>query len=281
MGDPNHPHQREAFCIFQEAWLDLQEGQRHLSPPATDDIIKQTADKLAAAIVAKAEGSGVFLYSTLSAIVDHASQSPASLDLMLQAYVYAANKLPTSVDGTYGKGTVAAIGELNWWIFDEAGIFNPPLQCTQYPGERSAEDASNPQFQESDIKDLLSDILDRVQEWRQDRVRWTIMSAAMGRCYALDLVRDKDGKASAINQVDAALSIEGHRWSEAEFVGATIMLRACAKSLAADASKVSELVQKLEALFWGERVSFAIKSHSEVNLKTSHSRYTQLTAVFL
>jgi hypothetical protein len=273
MGDPNHPHQREAFCIFQEAWLDLQQGQRHTSRPATDDIIKQTADRLAAATVAKAEQSGVFLYSTLSAIVDHASQSPASLDLMLQAYVYAANKLPTSVDGTYGKGTVAAIGELNWWIFDEAGMFNAPLQYTQHTGEPSAEDASNPQFQESDVKDRLSDVLGRAQEWRQARVRWTIMSAAMGRCYALDLIRGNEGK-DAINQVDAALGIEGHRWSEAQFVGATIMLRACAKSLAADASKVSEWVQKLEALLCGERVRFAIKSHSEVNLKTSHSRYT-------
>jgi hypothetical protein len=113
------------------------------------------------------------------------------------------------VDGTYGKGTDAAIGELNWWIYDEAGMFNPPLQCTQYPDERSAEDASNPQFQESDVKDRLSDILDRVQEWRQDRVRWSILAATMGRCYALNLVRRNKDKVSAINFMDAALRIKG------------------------------------------------------------------------
>jgi hypothetical protein len=264
--EPDHPHQREAFNIFQAAWLDLQQGQHHTSPPATDEIVKQTADKLAAATAAKPAGqSGAFLYSTLSAIVDHASQSPASFDLMLQVY---------------GKGTEAAIGELNWWIVEEADQFSPPLQYTQHAGKSSAEDSSNPQFQASEVKDRLNDVLHRAQEWRQDRVRWTLMSAAMGRCYALNLVRGNEGK-TAIAQVDTALNVEGHRWNEAQFVGAAVMLRACAKSLAADTSKVSEWVQKLEALLWGERVSFAVKSHSEVSSKTSNSRCSQLTTVFL
>jgi hypothetical protein len=233
-----------------------------------------------AATVAKPAGQeGVFFYSTLSAIMDHAMQSPASLDLMLQAYVHAANKLPAQVSSDYDKSTKAAMGELNWWIVEEADGFQPPLQYNAV-GQSSAEDESNPQFQESEVKDHLNDVLDRAQEWRQRRVRCTLMSAAMGRCYALNLVRGREGQ-SVIALVNAALNIGGQRWSEAQFVGATVMLRACAKSLAADTSKVSEWMQKLEALLWGESVSFVVKSHSEVGLKISYSRCTRLTGVFL
>jgi hypothetical protein len=86
MGDPNHPHQREAFNIFQGAWQDLQQCQHDTPSPTCDDIIQQAASKLAAAIIAEPlEQTAPFLYSTLSALVDYALQSPASLDLMLQS----------------------------------------------------------------------------------------------------------------------------------------------------------------------------------------------------
>ncbi|RDL38706.1 uncharacterized protein BP5553_03046 [Venustampulla echinocandica] len=266
MGDPNHPYQLEAFNIFQTAWLDLQYGQHTASPPVLHDIANQAADRLAAATEA-AENPGSFLYSALSAIVDHGSQSPASLDLMLQTYTQAAKQLPASVSGGYGKGMDAAMGELNWWIAEEADLFSPPLQFTQEtPGQSSTCDSSNPQFQERDVKDRQADVLDRTQEWRKERVRWTLMSAAMGRCYALDLVRANEGK-NATAQVDGALDIEGAGWSEAQFVGATVMLRACAKSLGVETIKVSEWVEKLEALLWREHVSFTVKSHSELLLR--------------
>jgi hypothetical protein len=112
--EPDRPHQREAFNIFQSAWLDLQEAQHHNSPPTIDEIVKQMGDKLTAATAAKpVVGSGAFLYSTLPAIVDYASQSPASLELMLQAYVHAAKNHSTRVSNGYGTGTEAAIGQLN------------------------------------------------------------------------------------------------------------------------------------------------------------------------
>lgn len=260
MGDSNHPHQLEAFGIFQQSWQDSQQS----TPHPTSDIISQAADKLAAATVAKGDESGAFLYSALSAIVDHASQSPASLDLMLQTYRQAADKLPNSVIGDYGSGKDAAIGQLNWWIVEEAGSFSPPLQYPQHAGKSSAADTSNPQFQQSDVADRVNEVLERVREWRQQRLEWTVMSAAMGRCYGLDLVRGNEGK-TAIAHVDSALNITQKGWSEAQFVGTTVMLRGCAKSLAAD-TKVTEWVQRLEALLHSENVSFTVKSHSEVSV---------------
>ncbi|PMD20025.1 hypothetical protein NA56DRAFT_646578 [Hyaloscypha hepaticicola] len=271
MGDPNHPFQREAFTIFQAAWLSLQQGQHQFSPTVTDEIVEQASDELVAATVTKqADQVGVFFYSTLSAIVDHATQSPASLDLMLQAYVHAANKLPTQVSSDYGQGTQGAMGELNWWIIEEADGFIPPLQNFATGEKSSAEDHSNPQFQEREVKDRLNGVLDRAQEWRQHRVRCTLMSAAMGRCYALNLVRGSEGR-NVIAFVNSALNLGGQKWSEAQFVGAAIMLRACAKSLAADTSQMSEWMQKVEALLWGDSVSFAIKSHSELLLRNLRS----------
>ncbi len=268
MGDPNHPFQREAFTIFQAAWLSLMQDQHQFSPTVTDEIVEQASDKLVAARVAKqADQVGVFFYSTLSAIVDHATQCPASLDMMLQAYVHAANKIPADVSSDCGQGTQGAMGELNWWIIDEAGGLNPPLENFATGEKLSAEDHSNPQFQEKEVKERLNGVLDRAQEWRQQRVRCTLMSAAMGRCYAMNLVRGSEGR-SVIALVNSALNLGGQRWSEAQFIGAAIMLRACAKSLAADTSQVSEWIQKLKHLLWGDSVSFGLKSHSEVGSKT-------------
>ena len=67
---------------------------------------------------------------------------------------------------------------------------------------------SNPLFQEGEVEERIDDVLDRVSEWREARARWTIMAAAMGRCYALGSVRGRDGK-TAIAQMDAALNVEG------------------------------------------------------------------------
>ena len=244
--------------------INLHQDQHQFSPTVTDQIVEQASDALVAATVAKkAEEVGAFFYSTLSAIMDHAAESPASLDLMLQTYVQAANKLPAHVSGDYGQGTQGAMGELNWWIIDEADGLNPPLEDFATGERLSAKDASNPLFQEGEVRDRLDGVLDRVQEWRQQRVRCTLMSAAMGRCYALNLVRGLEGR-SVIALVNAGLDSGGQKWSEAQFVGAAIMLRACAKSLAAEASQVSEWMQKLEAFLWSDHVSFAVKSHSEV-----------------
>ncbi|KAG9238181.1 hypothetical protein BJ875DRAFT_539848 [Amylocarpus encephaloides] len=273
MGDPNHPYQIDAFNIFQTAWLDPQHGKRGPSSPqaTTDDIVDKAAEMLSAATAAS-ENPGSFLYSTLSAIVDHGSQSPASLDLMLQTYIRAANKLPASVTSDYGKGSEAAIGELNWWITEEADLFNPPLPPTlETPGKTFAGDSSNPLFQENDVKERLDGVLDRTQEWRKERVRWTLMSAAKGRYYALELGKANEGKNAMAAQVDAAFNIGAEGWSEAQLVGAAIMLRSCAKSLAADSNKVKEWVGNLEALLWCERVSFTAKSHSELLLRNLRS----------
>jgi hypothetical protein len=179
--------------------LDLQEAQHRNSPPTIDEIVKQMGDKLTAARAAKpVVESGAFLYSTLPAIVDYASQSPASLELMLQAYVHAAKNHSTRVSNGYGTGTEAAIGQLNWWIAEEADLFNPPLQYPQHTGKSPAKDVSNLWFQEREVQHRFNDVLDRVQEWRKEHVRWTLMSAAMGRCYALNLVRGNKGKTAVV-----------------------------------------------------------------------------------
>jgi hypothetical protein len=270
MGDPNHPHQREAFGIFEHAWLDIQQQHEQnqssrinfASEPA-DAILQQAAEKLAAAAAAKSEESGAFLYSTLSALADRATHCPASLDMMLLTYQAAAKKLPSTVRNEYGTGATAAVGQLNWWIVEEADCFNPPLQYPQHAGKASPDDSSNPVFQDAEVKDRIGDVLDRVREWRQERVRWTVMSAAMGRCYALGLVRSNDGK-NAISQVDAALDVKRHGWSEAQFVGALMMLRGCATSLGTT-EKVEEWSAKLKELLYMDGMSFTVKSHSEVS----------------
>jgi hypothetical protein len=83
------------------------------------------------------------------------------------------------------------MGELNWWIVEEADYFSPPLQYDQRVGKSAVRDKSNPVFEENEVKEEIDDVLERVREWRETRVRWTAMAAAMGRCYALDLVRGR------------------------------------------------------------------------------------------
>jgi hypothetical protein len=162
-----------------------------------------------AATVAKSpEYTVAFLYSTLPATVDHASQSPASLDLMLQVYVQATSWLPTHVSSDNGKGPKEASGDLNWRIAEEAGCFNPPPQHG-HAGTSPVADVSNTRFSESEVRERMSDVLDRVREWsewRESRVKWTIMAAAMGRCYALNLMWEREGK-TAIALMDTRLNV--------------------------------------------------------------------------
>jgi hypothetical protein len=79
----------------------------------------------------------------------------------------------------------------------------------------------NPAFQGSDVKERRSEVLGRVREWREAKVRWTIMAAAIGKCYSLNLERGMEGK-TAVTCVGAALDIGGMGWSEAGFVGAVL-----------------------------------------------------------
>jgi hypothetical protein len=70
---------------------------------------------------------------------------------------------------------------------------------------------SNTQFSESEVRERISDVLDRVWEWfewREARVKLMIMAVAMGRCYAVNLMWEREGK-SAIALMDTMLSVEG------------------------------------------------------------------------
>jgi hypothetical protein len=76
---------------------------------------------------------------------------------------------------------------------------------------------SNTQFSESEVRERISDVLDRVREcpeWRDTRVERTIMTAAKGRCHAMNLMWEREGK-TAIALMDTRLSVEGRSWGEA------------------------------------------------------------------
>ncbi len=218
-----HPYQQQALETFASEWIRAVRGK--------EPDVQATAQILATHIGnARHPNPAVYIWSTILAIHQYASDNPVAIDFMIRTYAEAAKLLPDTVTNEYGHGPQAGMQQLKWWIVEESDGF----QGMQFPGSVGSphpDDRSNLQFQESELSGVgkLDAVLDKVQEWKSERTSWIVSAAIQARCFALDVVRVNDGrKAEAL--IDAAL--ERHpRWSKADFIGCCILLRGCARSL--------------------------------------------------
>ncbi|CZT08180.1 uncharacterized protein RAG0_13339 [Rhynchosporium agropyri] len=187
-----------------------------------DKISEQASNELVAARVTKlAKEAGVFLYGTLSDIVDHVTEFPASLNMMLQVYANTAQ-----ISSTYSQGAQDTMRELSWGNSEEAGRFDPLLENFATGEKLPTEDYSTPQFQEGEVKTHVDHVLDMVHDG------------------------DNNGESQvryAVAFVNSTLNPRERKWDEARFVGAAIMLRACAKFMVTGTSLSSDWMQNLEA----------------------------------
>ncbi|KAI9704914.1 MAG: hypothetical protein M1836_006694 [Candelina mexicana] len=144
---------------------------------------------------------------------------------------------PEAVENTYGNGKDAGQFNLHWTLIEESQRFQGLVQPDI--GEADAEDASNINFNEQDLKERTTDVLTKIENWRGDRQDLLIWMATQARSYSLGAVElnNVGSRASALSAIRFGLDTAGvvkkssRPWSKTDFLAACILLRGCAKSL--------------------------------------------------
>ena len=173
---------------------------------------------------------GVYIWSTILAIHQLASNCPQSLDFMLRAYEAACNQFPDTVNNEYGHGPAAGLQQLKWWLIEEADGFQGVLLPPRSIGSVEAGDRSNLRFKHSELDKDLDAVLCQIEEWRGARTSWIVAAAMQARCFSLDIIRVNDGsQVEAL--IDSGLNRGQRRWSKVGFIGSCIMMRGCGRSL--------------------------------------------------
>ena len=137
-------------------------------------------------------------------------------------------------------------------------------------GEADSADRSMLQFSQDDVESRTDGVLVKMEEWRERRTRFRVSMAIMGRCFALDVWRESEGNQAA-GLIGAAFR-RHVRWTEADFVGNCILLRACVKTLTGSVEggeeKVEEWKRELrEFLQETDDSNFGRKYHATLALR--------------
>lgn len=224
--DPPHPYQTQAYTIFSTAWI------AHTTQDPSPTAIPTAASALStftAAATFPIGAHGVYIWSILLALTQHVTTHPRSLDLLLRIYASAIATFPPSVSNEYGHGSKAGLQQLKWWIVEESDGFQALLFPADVGTVGEKGDRSEIGFSAGEMGDV-GRVVEQVQAWRQKRTEWIVAAAVQARCCALEIVVVGEGRQIAA-LVDAGLNRGQGRWSRADFVGACVLLRGCAKTL--------------------------------------------------
>jgi hypothetical protein len=256
MTDPN---QQESLELFTSAWI---KGVSDGSPD-----VKAASQILAANIEAAHDHADIYIRRTILAMQQYATEQPTAIDFMLQVYGEASKLLPEALKKENGSGPAAAFKQLKWWLVEGSDGFDD-LRFLKEIGSLDPKDKSNLRFDNTDVDKDLPGVPERIPEWKERRVAWTIAAAMQARCSALEIVRDNGSHVQTL--VDDALR-EHDGWSKAEFIGCCMLLRGCAKSLldtlptVAGGEKCEEWVDRFSSILVQEGPGsddFLIKHHS-------------------
>lgn len=256
-------YQQEAFLVLQTAWSNRS--------PDPSLAIENAAQTLASSTAESRDPTpSACIWSTILAIHQLATQQPTAIDFLLHIYQKTCTLYPTSVTNEYGSGEKAGLQQLRWWLIDEANIFD----TVTFPndiGEPAPGNKSSLRFSEEDVCERTPAVLQRITEWRERRNKLVICMAIMSRCFALDIVRESEGRHAAKS---ISVAFQRHnRWTEADFVSNCISLRGCAKSLLDTVEGGSRLAKEwesnLKAFLWAESdqggQNFLLQHHASVS----------------
>ena len=200
------------------------------------------------------------------------TKHPTSIDFVLRIYHKACTLYPASVANEYGSGEKAGTEQLRWWLLEAADCFNA-VGFPNDAGTPSSRDQSRLQFSDQELRSGGREVVDRIATWRERRTSLIISMAMMSRCFALNIVRESEGRGAAKS---ISVAFERHsRWTEADFVANCILMRGCAKSLVETVKDgpqmASEWENKLRAFLGVEAdeggQSFLLQHHASVSLK--------------
>ena len=259
----------EVLAVFSRYWIP--DGRPDITPAAAA-LCESTT---------KSEDAGRYISSTLLALCKFASARPDSIDFLVRVYAAAVDRFPSSIESDYGTGSVAGEEQLSWWLVDETD----PFRETERPvaiEERDPRDPSNVDFEESDVKYKLTDVLGRIQDWKAERHRLIILAAIQSRCFALGIVRIKfpDGY-EAESFIDCAIERREGQTCLGDFIAGCILLRGCAKSLTealqalGKTNKLDQWKRKFEACLHNHEASSSDRSNENDWIIKSNAAVSQ------
>ena len=149
---------------------------------------------------------------------------------MLLVYASASEQFPNTVSNEYGQAPPAGLQQFKWWLIEEAdgfqGVVIPPkrISCTD-PADRSSL-----LFGSSKVDHDVNEVLSQIEEWRKERTSWITAAAMQALCFSLGIIRVNEGRQIKA-LVESGLNRGQSRWSKADFIGACLIIRGCAKSI--------------------------------------------------
>jgi hypothetical protein len=220
-----------AFRIYAECWD---------SPTDKHSAIDDAARRLRSLIVGSNDAEGC-IYSSIDALRYFFREEPLAMDFGLDIFRKAAAELPQSVEHGYGKGPAGAENILKWYLVEFSTFFQgnvPPQNLGKEDNEKpGASDGSNVMFNQSDINNARSAVLQKLEDWQKERLDIIVMLAVLGRCHSKSFARLTRGEQvgdHALVSINNALDRQKPGtplWAKADFIGCCVLLRACAKSL--------------------------------------------------
>lgn len=258
----HHPYQDDVLAILRNAWP---------APEGAKPDIVRTAQTLASCAASVPDGDVLLLVQNIvRAMQQYASEQLQAIDFLIQTYSKTITLLPKSFIDQDGTDSESTITQLRWLLIEEVNGFDGFL-LPNSPGTTGTDDRSNLKFEYSRVSADLNGVLAQIRDWKYQRKMWLIAAATQSRCFALDILRKKNGE-NIESLIVIGLNRNHARWSKVDMLGACILLRGSAKSLNAGVSTSSIKIFAWKALLdkfllqddetWDN--DFVIKAHAAV-----------------
>ena len=223
------PEAVDAFRIYAEFW--------HLVANK-ESAIDDAAWRLQSLIVSN-DDPEVCIYSSVDALRYFSREDPSAIDFGLDIFHKAAAKSLQSVQHAHGNGSAGAENILKWYMAESSTSF----QGNVHPQELGKADvqnarainASNIIFTQSDIKPAQSEVLQKLEDWKKDRLDIIVILTMLGQCHSKRFARlNRGGHMGDRALVTINNMLDRQRsgtplWSNADFTGCCVVLNTCAK----------------------------------------------------
>ena len=273
------PEQLAVYHILLEAWK---------SPANSSSKTSDSACRLHRLITSSIDIENC-IWGSVYALNVFFRDEPSAIDFGINIFRTAVRKLPRPRQGSNKMSPIGAEGILRSFLHDAAQFFQGDASRDSLGKEDlddpGVSDASNVILSKSEVTDNQPALLYRLQNWQEQRLDIIVLLAWLGRSWSTSFARQQP--ASLLYPINNAIEAGARqrrynpRWSKADFVGACVLIRACAKSLL---EELSEDTRDATMAYWkdgftsflhndngGRNIEedFVVKIHAAASLRES------------
>ena len=223
------PEQLAAYGIFHKAWK---------SPVDRSSKTLDAAHRLHSHIRVALDQENC-AWGSVYALNVFLGDDPTAIDFGIDVFRASIREFPDSTQDENGVTSISGEDVLRAFLFDGAQFFQGD-HSRDGLGKRDSDDpgvsdASNIILSKAEVTDDQTDLLHRLQTWQEQRLDIIVLLSWLGRSWSKGYARQQtaDLLYPINNAIEAGARqrLYNPRWSKADFVGACVLIRACAKSL--------------------------------------------------